>query len=339
MLKREKELVQKIKEQMPQFEGNKAEVEKNIAMFIYLMLGKEKVYDENFFLADFEAKNKMIKLHEKRKYTLNSIIKDRKLSCIQMADLYAKVLGDFKIKSKVERVNRGCAHYFNVIKFSDGEAIVADLQKDLPNIQTRSKIKYFGEKYIRGNEKISNEKMSENELIQMQKNCHYIENDSDYMDVQILSLAEKLKGLSPDKMLEEILKDDKVNKLQEDIGYIEFYNYYSHLIGKVARDYDKKQIDYFNCYRKRIDENGKTVKDYTMCIYSLTDDKADIYLYSQTDKSFKKTDIEKLKQIENQGLVLGKSQSEKGLQKLRKYMSEQTLKRYKAHSVSREEIE
>lgn len=338
MLKREKELIQKIKDKMPQFEGDKANVEKNIAMFIYLMLGREKVYDENFFLADLESKKKMIKLHERRRYTLNSIIKDRKLSCIQMADLYAKVLGDFKIKSKVERVNKECAHYFNVIRFSNGEAIVADLQKDLPNIQTRSKIKYFGDRYIGGTEKISKEKMPEDELVQIQKNCHYIENDSDYMDVYILRLAEKLKGLPPDRMLEEILKDDKVNKLQEDIGYIEFFNYYSHMIGKVARDYDRKQIDYFNCYRKKTDEKGKTVKDYTMCLYAITGDKADIYLYSQMDKKFRKTDVDKLMILEKQGLILGKSQQEKGLQKLRKYISEQTIKRFKSHHESKEEI-
>jgi len=74
MTKKERELVEKLRREMPEFSGSKAEIEKQIAMYIYLELGRTKVFDEHFYLADKEIQNKIIKLNARIKTSRNSLI-------------------------------------------------------------------------------------------------------------------------------------------------------------------------------------------------------------------------------------------------------------------------
>ena len=327
MTKREKELVEKLRREMPEFTGSKAEVEEQIAMYIYLQLGKMKVFDESFYLSDEETKNKIIKLNAKIKTSRNSLIKNRKVTCLKISNLYKMILRDFKIRCITLRLDSQSAHYFNAIKLSDGSVIVSDLQKDLSNIQTRCKTQFFGYEYKKG--KIEAECFEEEKIYKLHKACGYVNKKEDYMDEKIEELASKLNGLPPDQLLAELLSDKEVNKVQDDIGYIEFFKYYSKLIRKVAPVYDNKKIKYFNCYRRKDVGKKKTEKDYLMCIYAECNNELSIYLFNQTEKCFKKVDLETMEKLEKQGLILGKSQSEKGMKSLREYMNKMIVDRYK----------
>lgn len=327
MSKREKELVKELKEQMPRFTGSKVEIEKKIAMYIYLKLGKAKVFDEGFFLADKETKKKIVRLCRIRKTRKDKIIKNKKITCLSIANLYKMLLRDFHIRCLTTRLHPQSDHYYNVIKFSDGNLLVADLQKDMYNIHTGCKTEFFGHSYKKG--QIIEDGMPEDEVFELQKACGYVQDKDDYTDKKIDDLKQKLKDLPPDKTLEGIMSNTEINNLSNDIGYIEFYKYYQKILKVVAPNYYNFEIQTFNCYRKRENERKRIEKDYSMCIYSEYNGKLEIYLEDNQEKRFEKVDLEKLEKLEKEGLTLGRTQEETGLQPIRNHMKQMIIDRYK----------
>lgn len=325
LTKKEKELVKELNENMPEFTGTKVEIEKKIAMYIYLELGKRKVFDERFFLANKKDKEKIKKRHKVFGLNMDEVVKNRRIVCKSLSTLYKDVLNAFGIKAYNEKVNNDDSHICNLIRFSDKTMIVADLQQDLYNIQTRSKTKHFGEDVLQ-----SENSLDEEELFQLHKACGYVETKNAYMDAKIENLKSKIENLPPDEILKNILEDKDINDYQEDIGYIELYNYFSKLIAKIAPRYDRRDINYFNCYRNKEDEKGKEYKDYTMCIYSVYKDEIKSYLYSKKENTFKPVDILKFDDWEREGLFLGRNQKEQGLKVFRRYLNRELEKKIKS---------
>lgn len=326
MTKKEKELVQELKSQMPEFKGSKVDIEKRIAMYIYLKLGKSKVFDESFFLADKETKKKIVKLSRIRKTRKDRIIKNRKITCLNIANLYKTLLRDFHIRCLTTRLHPQSDHYYNVIKFSDGSLLVADLQKDMHNIHTGCKTETFGPKYKKG--QIIEEGMPQEEIFEIQKDCGYVKDKEDYTDSKIEKLKEKLKDLPPDKTLEGIMTDKEITSVPKDIGYIEFFKYYQKVLKNIAPNYYNYEIQTFNCFRRKENDRGKMEKDYSMCIYCDYNNKLDIYLEDVENKEFKKVKLEELEKLEREGLTLGRTQEESGLQPIRNHMKQMIIDRY-----------
>ena len=328
MTKTETEYVKILKDKMPKFTGTKVEIEKKIAMFIYLELGKTKVFDEKYFFADSKEKKKMERAAKHTRNNVDSIIKKRKLVCITASNLYKKLLHDFGIEAHTRKLTKGDEHLSTVIFFSNGEKIVADVQRDFDKIQTNRKTTEWGAKYAFG--RITDFQISEDELFELQKACGYVNSKDDYMDNAIARLKQKVKGLPPNEILRELINDSDVNNYSSNIGYIELYKYFSSLIYDISPVYHRNGIDYFNCYITKELENGETEREYCMCIYSYFNNEVEAYLYSNTDKKFKITDLDTLEKLENQGFHLGRIPQEKGLKVLRKCLDKNKAEKIKS---------
>ncbi|MBR3255030.1 MAG: hypothetical protein IKF97_02215 [Clostridia bacterium] len=321
MTKRERELIEKIKQEMPEFTGTRVEIEKKIAMFIYLYLGKRKVFDEQYFLGNRKEKDKIIKYNKKIK--LDEIIEKRRVVCYTLSRLYKRLLDIFKIDAyNIKTSDEKDNHICNKINLSDGTSLIVDLQRDLPNIQTHSKTKYFGTEKEYGQE--TSECLNDEEIYNLELECGYIKDEQEYMDKRIDELKEKIQDLPPDELLQRVIEDQEINNYQKDIGYIELFSYYSALLNIINPIYNKKDINYFNCFVKKTDEKGKEYKEYTMCIYSIYKNEAKAYLYSNKDKKFMPTSLEKLDELEKNGFYLGSNPDENGVRLLRKYITEKT---------------
>lgn len=321
MTKRERELIEKIKQEMPEFTGTRVEIEKKIAMFIYLYLGKRKVFDEQYFLGNRKEKDKIIKYNKKIK--LDEIIEKRRVVCYTLSRLYKRLLDIFKIDAyNIKTSDEKDNHICNKINLSDGTSLIVDLQRDLPNIQTHSKTKYFGTEKEYGLE--TSECLNDEEIYNLELECGYIKDEQEYMDKRIDELKEKIQDLPPDELLQRVIEDQDINNYQKDIGYIELFSYYSALLNIINPIYNKKDINYFNCFVKKTDEKGKEYKEYTMCIYSIYKNEAKAYLYSNKDKKFMPTSLEKLDELEKNGFYLGSNPDENGVRLLRKYITEKT---------------
>lgn len=330
----ERELIQLIKREMPEFKGTKAEIEKKIAMFIYLYLGKTKVFDEHYFLGNRKEKDRIIK--ENKKIKTDQIIEKRRVVCYTLSRLYRRLLDIFKIEARnIKTSDEKDNHICNKINLSNGTSIIVDLQRDLPNIQTHSKTKYFGTEKEYGLE--NSDCLGEEEIYNLERECGYVNDKQEYMDTKIDNLKEKLQDLPPDELLQKVIEDKDINNYQNDIGYIELFSYYSSLLNKINPIYNKKDINYFNCFVKKTDEKGKEYKEFSMCIYSVYKDEAKAFLYSNKDKKFMPTSLEKFDELERKGLYLGAYPDENGVRLLRKYISKEVMdKKYKNGIISQE---
>lgn len=315
-----KEIIEYLKQNMPEFTGDRIEKEKKIAMYIYLELGKMKVFDEKYFFGNAETQEKIRRLSQRAKYNIEPIAENRKVVCITLSYLYKKILKEFGINCSISIPSDGDKHVFPIINFSNGQSIIADLQQDLHNIQTRSRTEHFGHAWEE-----NGEDLSEDEIFNIQKEIGYVKDESDYMNAKIEKLAKEVDGLQPDETLNRILNDNDVNAVLPDLGYIELYQYYKSLIFQTAEKYDRSKINYFNCYRY-IGDSGE--KEYCMCIYSVYKDKVDAYLSSTKSNKFLPVTLEKLDELEHKGLFLGATQKENGVKLLRRYINKDKQKRF-----------
>lgn len=318
------ELLLGIKENMPEFLGDKAEIQKQIAMYIYLYLGKRKVFDERYFLGNQKYKDLMHK--KNKKLTIEEICKKRRLVCYTLSKLYRYLLSEFGIEAVNGGVVKNDNHVCTVIKFCDKTSVIADLQRDLVNIQTHSNTQHFGKD--KDYEFVVGDYLEDEEIYNLHKKCGYVNSKNDYMDNSIEEFKNRVKDNPPDVILQEIMNDKELNSYQDDIGYIELFTYYSALIRRIAPEEDRKNINYFNCYVNKTDENGEEYKDYTMCIYSVYKDEAKAYLYSNKDKCFMPVSLLKLDELENHGFYLGRVPNEQGVGLLRSYISKEKVKKY-----------
>ena len=345
MTKTERQYVTKLNSEMPEFTGTPTEVEMKIAMYVYLKLGKSKTFDEKWFFANRAERQKMRKVNKKEKKNLDLIIKKRKLVCLTISSLYARLLKDFGLKCKTENLYDHDEHMSNIITLSNGEKLVVDLQKDLEYIQTKSKTQNFG--YIYRNGLLTGKKLSDEELFELHKSCGYVEKEEDYMDARIKEFSKKVEGLEADEVLEKILFDRSLKGYQKDIVYIELLKHYTRIIHKVAPKMDKTKIHSCNCYRKVSGEKGTDEKEYIMCFYSIVDDKVKAYMYSNIGKCFKPIELETFAKLEKDGLFIGKNPQEDGAVLLRKYINkavEESIKKkhmedYKRNTLSHIERE
>lgn len=131
------EFIEKLKQNMP--EGlNEIET----AKYIYIELGKEKAFDEKYFFGNSKTRRQIYKLAEQTNHFTDSVVKNKKIICVSLTYLYRDILKDFGINSIVAEDGD---HKYPIILLKDKmQMIKADLQQDLYNIQTKSKMQYFG---------------------------------------------------------------------------------------------------------------------------------------------------------------------------------------------------
>ena len=78
-----------------------------------------------------------------------------------------------------------------------------------------------------------------------------------------------------------------------------------------------KKVYIFNCYRTNKEGN----KEYTICSFSEEND-IKIYLFSKKNRKFLQVDIDKMDELQKEGLILGVIPKENGSNKLKKYIKE-----------------
>lgn len=122
------ELVEKLRRDMPEFEGTDEEKEIKTALYIYIELGKMKSFDERYFFGN----SKLVRQSEREAVedsgNIDKIVGKRKILCITMTHLYKAILAEFGIESEIitEMTERNTIdHMTNMIKLKSGKKIRA----------------------------------------------------------------------------------------------------------------------------------------------------------------------------------------------------------------------
>ena len=305
-----KEMLEHFIENMPKFSGTEIEIKK--ALYLYIELGKIKSFDEKYYYGNSENQKKIYALSQKQEKNLNEVAQKRKIICVSLTHLYCNLLQEFGINAK-SSVPDETGHIYPIITKKDGTSFNVDLQLDLENIQTKSRLEHF--EYLKNENE--NQKIITSMLIEM----GYIKNEKDYKNEEIQNLKEQVKGMNPHEALDTILQDEQLYLGNEDMEGVEVSKFYIKTLKKIVPHLINKRIYAFNCYRKK--ENGD--KDYTLCAFS-EEDNIRAYLFSKKMRRFLNVDTDEIAKLEKEGLVLGARTKESGANKLKKYIEKNARK-------------
>lgn len=311
-----KEIIEQLRQNMPNFLGNDEEVEIKKALYIYVELGKIKSFDENYYFGNSGTQRKIYALAERSKRNIEEIVGKRKLICVSLTHLYCNLLNEFGIYAVASEPEEG-GHIHPIVITKNKKLFVADLQLDLENIQTKSRLEHFEyrEDLSSSIQSIPNRKAITEMLIEM----GYIGSESDYKNEEVERLKEETKGKNPHETLRMIMEDETLYHGNEEMDIVEVNKFFKGILKKVIPHFLGKRVFAFNCYREK--ENKE--RDYTLCMFS-EEDTIVPYLFSKKDRRFLKIEIQKMKQLEKEGLNFGARQKEDGSKKLKKYIARQT---------------
>jgi hypothetical protein len=310
-----KEIIEQLRQNMPDFQGNDEEVEIKVALYIYVELGKMKSFDEKYYFGNSGTQRKIYDLAERSKRNIEEIVGKRKLICVSLTHLYCDLLKEFGIYAVASEPEEG-GHIHPIVVTKNKRTFIADLQLDLENIQTKSRLEHFEytEDSTRNIQAECNQKAVTEMLIEM----GYIQNEKDYKNEEIEKLKEETKNKNPHEALRIIMEDKALYQGNEEMDIVEVNKFFKGTLKKVIPHFLRKRIFAFNCYREREEKE----RDYTLCVFS-EEDTIVPYIYSKKDRQFFKVGIQKMQQLEEEGLNFGAKQKEDGSKKLKKYIHRQ----------------
>lgn len=305
-------MIEQFKANIPEFSGTDEEIEVKKALYIYVNLGKEKSFDEKYYYGNSETQKKIYALAQRQEKNPDETAKHRKIICVSLTHLYCNLLKEFGIDA-VPSIPDETGHIYPTIITKNKRIFNADLQLDLENIQTKSRLEHF--EYFPNNPET--QKMLTDALIQM----GYIKDEKDYKNEEIEKLSMQVKGMNPHEALDTILQDEKLYQGNEDMEGVEVSKFYIKTLKRIVPHFINKRIYAFNCYRKK--ENGD--RDYTLCAFS-EEDNIRAYLFSKKMRRFLNVDTDEIAKLEQEGLVLGARTKESGSNKLKKYIQKNARK-------------
>lgn len=304
-----KEIVEYLKQNMPDFQGTEEEIEVKKALYIYVELGKMKSFDERYYFGNSETQRKIYDLAERQERNVDKIAGQRKLICVSLTHLYCSILKEFGIYAMASTPEEG-GHIYPIVMTKSKKAFIADLQLDLENIQTKSRLEHF--EYMGDLPRNRGVNSDQATLTKMLIEMRYIKDEKDYKNEEIERLAEQVRDMYPHEALRTVLEDEELYCGNEDMESIEANKFYRRVLRRVIPHFFETKVFAFNCYKER--EEGE--RDYTLCVFS-EEDTMKPYIFSKKDRRFLSVGIPKMKELEEGGLKFGVRPKEKGINKLK----------------------
>lgn len=304
---KKQELISYLRKNMPALEGTDEEKELKVALYIYVELGKMKSFDEKYYYSNSKTKQKIYKLSKIEYDDIEKLSEKKKLVCVTLTGLYCNLLKEFGINAVPTQGDFNDKHVYSTIILKNGKSFMADLQQDLSNIQTHSKLKNFKSiDYLMHNDDNIN-------LDNLLMEIGYIKTPSDYKDEFIKKLQKEIKNSSAKSALSKILENDNIYLDNSRMEIVEIKDYFGSVLKKLLPRYYKRKIYDISCYR----ENDKKGREYTSCIFS-TDNNEQVYIYSKKLNRYTKVSTSKLISLQEDGLILGATEKENGVKILKK---------------------
>ena len=232
------EIVEKIKQNMPNFSGTEEEKEIKTALYIYVELGKIKSFDETYYFGNSATQKKIYSLAKAEEKNADQLAKKKKLICVSLTHLYIHIAKEFGIDVISSMPEEG-GHIYPIIKTKNGQRMHADLQRDLENIQTKSRLQHFYQREPTSKQDIeTNQEVLTKMLIEM----GYISDEKDYKDEEIERLSQKVKNMNPHEALATILEDEELYNGNEEMESVEVDKFYVRILKKIVPHFINKKI-------------------------------------------------------------------------------------------------
>jgi len=157
------------------------------ARYIYITLGKQRSYDEEYWFANSKIKQKIFKTKYSTKIEFDKLIQNKKDVCTSISKIYSGILNQVGIENNIKQDELSDNHIYVVLNI-EGKSIIADLQRDLSNIQANKKTAYFGTKVYNSEYDNNYDKIDEKELEKVDRKIEYISVKKEYLNEDIYYL-------------------------------------------------------------------------------------------------------------------------------------------------------
>lgn len=330
------DLVDYIIQSMPE---NLTQLEK--ARYIYIELGKQRRFDTRYYYGNTGIRKKIYEQAQASRLKLSKLRNKRTIICVTLSEIYKSALKQVGIECEiVPNGILGDKHVIPIVTLNDEKRgklrIRADLQQDLEAIQTGMSTVEFGtiNRYERNYDIIS-----EHELKKIDQKIGYI--IEDYRDSDIDTAKSEVREMNANESLKYIFQNSALFDNTHFNGQVERRKYYRFLLDTIIPYYIDKKVYIFTCYKEREASQEKDTKsekrDFTLCAYSYEKDDINIYLYSNKQERFLPITLEKLNELQNEGLVLGMKRKTKGVNLLKKFIRDNERKKHKTEKAQDEQ--
>lgn len=275
------------------------------ARFVYLELGKMVSFNEEYWFGNNKIKNKIYKSQTKIEDLKD--IKNNKIICVSLSNLYNYMMGRIGIKAVQAHDVNDSRHVYSEFEI-DGKRYKADLQKDLHFIQTKRRTWEFGEIDI----SVADSEVNTEEIEKIDAKIGYSYQGEKNFRRLIANIENEIKKVDElDKKMNIIL--NKISEYEDisKMGYSEKIWYYYYIIKRMLTLQEKKR----ECENQLYTEDNDKRK-YTCCISVLKRD-GEFYrmIYSEKNGKFIPVEDEILIELIEDGLKTCRNEKIPGLKK------------------------
>ena len=275
------------------------------ARFVYLELGKMVSFNEEYWFGNSKIKNKIYKSQTKIEDLKD--IKNNKIICVSLSNLYNYMMGRIGIKAVQAHDVNDSRHVYSEFEI-DGKRYKADLQKDLHFIQTKRRTGEFGEIDV----SVADSEVNTEEIEKIDAKIGYSYQGEKNFRRLIANIENEIKKVDElDKKMNIIL--NKISEYEDisKMGYSEKIWYYYYIIKRMLTLQEKKR----ECENQLYTEDNDKRK-YTCCISVLKRD-GEFYrmIYSEKNGKFIPVEDEILIELIEDGLKTCRNEKIPGLKK------------------------
>jgi len=326
---------------MPQNLGEKEKI-----AFIMLKIAEDRSFSEHYYWGDAATSRKMYsKAMDPKDVKLEN---KRKLICVTASRLFKYIATELGLEvcyvgeegypiSTLTGWLKNGEHVYPAAKLSDGTLIKCDIQRDLPNIQTGCRWKFFGSAEL--GEKGILAEITQEELDTIMEEIGYFKNRVGYTDDYCRRrISEIDKPVSVTELVGGIFQDERLSREAEHTNIVETYKFYMKVmeiyLSEECRDRSicrktlqlTRYIDRFFMFPCKMKKDGIT--RYTLCAYTHDEeDEETIYLLSRTRKKMLPITLEEMSFFEEQGLKFPSEGTKHLRKKLKAFRKENVASR------------
>lgn len=273
----------------------------------YIEIGLNRTFSPVYYFGNTKTQQQIYSLAKKMIITADKA-DERTIICYSLARQCQFLFTELGYECKVEHADDD--HVFNSLILHNGRSIKLDLQKDLKFIQTGRKTRFFGTFdydapwfYV----------IPEDIQIQIDKNIVYPNKEGKYNDDKLEEIEKSIVDFEiPDK-IEKLLSNPDIIGMTKDTLFMQKYAFFYKMIEKNFEGNMWQKIFLIPCGMR---------DEYTSIIYVKDKSYKQIYIYSEKNKRYMKVALEKIPELEKQGLKVGIQGREFGVKLLKREIKE-----------------
>ncbi len=298
-----KELLRKVKED-PEYTSLD---ELSMIKKAYIEIGLNRTFSPVYYFGNTKTMQQIYNLARKPIRTADKA-DERTIICYSLTKQCQFFFTELGYECEVEHTED--THVFNSLRLHNGKTIKLDLQKDLEYIQTGRRTRFFGAFdydapwfYV----------IPEDIQMQIDSNIGYPNKDGRYNDDKLEEVEKSIDELSVSDKIEKLLSNPDIIEMTKDAQFMQKYAFFYKMLNKLFEENMWQKVFIIPCEMR---------DDYTSIIYVKDKKYKQAFIYSEKNKKYMKVALEKIPELEEQGLKVGIQGKEFGVKFLKREVKE-----------------